>query len=188
MTAIILAGGKSQRMGSNKAFLKYGGETFIKHQVNSLSKIFDEIIISANDASAYANLNLPIVADVMPEKGPLSGICAGLMRAKSSYAFVIACDMPFINEKVILYLKEQINGYDVVVPQTSRGLEPMHAFYSRSCIQPIYHCLEKDKLRIIDFFNEVRVRVVDEKEFKELDASIKSLINLNTPEEYKRYC
>ena len=99
MTAIILAGGKSQRMGSNKAFLKYGGKTFIEHQVNSLSKIFGEIIISANDASAYASLNLPIVADVMPEKSPLSGICAGLMRAKSSYAFIIACDMPFINEK-----------------------------------------------------------------------------------------
>ena len=188
MTALILAGGKSRRMGFNKAFLKYGYKTFIEHQIATLRKIFDEILLSANEAGIYDNLNLAIVPDIFPEKGPLSGICAGLIRAASSHAFVIACDMPFINEKVILYLKGLIDDYDVVVPQTSRGLEPMHAFYSKNCIQPMYCCLEKEKLRIIDFFSEVKVRIVDEKEFKGLDASTQSLINLNTPEEYKKYC
>lgn len=188
VTAIILAGGKSRRMGLNKAFLKYGDTTFIEHQLMMLRKIFDEIILSANDAKAYTSLKLPIVSDIVPEKGPLSGICAGLKRATSSHAFVIACDMPFINEKLILYLKSQINGYDVVVPQTSRGLEPMHAFYSKNCIQPMYRCLEEGRLRIIDFFSDVKVKIVDEKEFAGLDASMLSLINLNTPEEYKKYC
>ncbi|MBI5678194.1 MAG: molybdenum cofactor guanylyltransferase [Planctomycetes bacterium] len=188
MTVIILAGGKSRRMGSNKAFLKYGATTFIEHQVMMLRKIFDEIILSANDVNAYTSLKLPIVSDIIPEKGPLSGICAGLSRAKSSHAFVIACDMPFINEQLILYLESQINGYDVVVPQTSRGLEPMHAFYSRNCIQPMHRCLEEGRLRIIDFFSEVKVKIVDEKEFAGLDASLQSLINLNTPDEYKKYC
>ena len=188
MTAIILAGGKSRRMGLNKAFLKYRDTTFIEHQIKMLRKIFDEIILSANDANTYTSLKLPIVSDIMPEKGPLSGICAGLSRARSSHAFVIACDMPFINEKLILYLKNQINGYDVVVPQTSRGLEPMHAFYSRNCVQPMLRCLEEGRLRIIDFFSEVKVKIVDEKEFAGLDASLQSLINLNTPDEYKKYC
>ncbi|MDO8141909.1 MAG: molybdenum cofactor guanylyltransferase [Candidatus Brocadiales bacterium] len=188
MTAIILAGGKSQRMGSNKAFLKYGDTTFIEHQVMMLSKIFDEIILSANDANAYTSLKLPIVSDMMPGKGPLSGICAGLKRAASSHAFVIACDMPFVDEKLIHYLRSQINGYDVVVPKSSRGLEPMHAFYSKNCIQPMYRCLEEGRLRVVDFFPEVKVKIVDEKEFAGLDASIKSLINLNTPDEYKKYC
>ena len=188
MTAIILAGGKSQRMGSNKAFLKYGDTTFIEHQVMMLSKIFDEIILSANDANIYTSLKLPVVSDVIPGKGPLSGICAGLKSATSSHAFVIACDMPFVDEKLILYLKSQINGYDVVVPKTSRGLEPMHAFYSKNCIQPMYHCIEEGRLRIIDFFSEVKVKIVDEKEFAGLDASLQSLVNLNTPEEYEKYC
>src|SRR3989304_2436833 len=188
VTAIILAGGKSRRMGLNKAFLKYCDTTFIEHQIIMLHKIFDEIILSANDAAAYTSFKLPIVFDVIPEKGPLSGICAGLSHAKSSHAFVIACDMPFINEKLILYLKSQINGYDVVVPKTSRGLEPMHAFYSKNCIPPMYHCLEEGRLRIVDFFSEVKVKVVDEKEFAGLDASLQSLINLNTPDEYKKYC
>jgi len=188
VTAIILAGGKSQRMGTNKAFLRYGDKTFIEHQVLTLSKIFGEIILSANDASTYAGLKLPIVSDVMTGKGPLGGICAGLKRATSHHAFVIACDMPFVNEGLILYLKSQINDYDVVVPQTSRGLEPMHAFYSRNCIQPMYRCLEEGRLRIVDFFSEVKVKVISENDFAGLDAALQSLVNLNTPEEYKRYC
>ena len=187
MTAIILAGGKSQRMGFNKAFLQYGDKTFIEHQIDRLKKIFDEIIISANDADIYARLNLPVVSDIMPGKGPLGGICAGLIRSASRHSFVVACDMPFVDEDVILYLKEQIDDYDVVVPQTSRGLEPLHAFYSRNCIQPIRRCLNEEKLRIIDFFAEVKVKVVHEQELKGLDGSTQSLANLNTPEEYRKY-
>lgn len=191
MTAIILAGGKSRRMGFNKAFLKYGDKTFIEHQIARLNRIFDEIILSANDASLYTHLNLPIVSDVMPERGPLGGICAGLIRSSSFHSFVIACDMPFIDERVILYLREQIDGYDVVVPRTNRGLEPLHAFYSRNCIQPMYRCLNEGRLRIIDFFSEVKVKIVDEQEFgklREPDVPAQPLINLNTPEEYQKYC
>ncbi|MCC7213144.1 MAG: molybdenum cofactor guanylyltransferase [Candidatus Brocadia sp.] len=187
MTAIILAGGKSRRMGFNKAFLPYDKKTFIEHQIVRLKTIFDEIIISANDADIYAHLNLPVVSDIMPEKGPLGGICAGLIRASSHHAFVIACDMPFVYENVILHLKEQIDDYDVVVPQTSRGLEPLHAFYSRNCIQPIRRCLDEGKLRIIDFFAEVKVRIVHEQELKGLGGTTPSLTNLNTPEEYQKY-
>lgn len=187
MTAIILAGGKSRRMGFNKALLLYDKKTFIEHQIARLKTIFDEIIISANDTGTYAHLNLPIVSDIMPEKGPLGGICAGLMRSSSQHAFVVACDMPFVHEKAILYLKEQIDDYDVVVPETSRGLEPLHAFYSRNCIQPIRRCLDEGKLRIIDFFAEVKVKIVLEQELKGLDGSTQSLANLNTPEEYKKY-
>ncbi len=188
MTAIILAGGKSSRMGYNKAFLKYGGITFIERQISALRKIFSEIILSANEAQAYAGLKIPVVPDVTPGKGPLGGICSGLMRATSFHSFVIACDMPFINEKVILYLKGLAGSYDAVVPQTSRGLEPMHAFYSKNCIQPMQRCIEEGRLRIIDFFPEVKVKIVDEKEFQGLDDSIRSLVNLNTPEEYKKHC
>ncbi len=188
MTAIILAGGKSRRMGSPKALLRFGDKTFIEHQVSILRKIFDEILISANDSSLYKNLNLPIVPDIIPEKGPLGGISAGLIRATSFHAFVVACDMPFIREEVILYLKGLTDDYDAVVPQTSRGLEPMHAFYSRNCIEPMQRCIHEGRLRIIDFLPEVRVRIVDTKEFAGLDTSAQSLVNLNTVEEYKKYC
>ncbi|KKO17874.1 MAG: molybdenum cofactor guanylyltransferase [Candidatus Brocadia sp.] len=187
MTAIILAGGKSRRMGFNKALLSYDKKTFIEHQIARLKTIFDEIIISANDAAVYAHLNLPIVSDIMPEKGPLSGICAGLIRSSSHHAFVVACDMPFVQEKAILCLREHIGDYDVVVPQTSRGLEPLHAFYSRNCIQPIRQCLDEGKLRIIDFFPMVKARIIHEQEWKELDGSTLSVTNLNTPEEYQKY-
>jgi molybdopterin-guanine dinucleotide biosynthesis protein A len=188
VTAIILAGGKSRRMGSNKALLKYGDTTFIERQIARLSTIFHEIILSANDASIYAHLPLPVVPDIMPGKGPLSGICAGIMRSTNYYTFVVACDMPFISEKVILYLKRFITDYDVVVPRTERGLEPLHAFYSKNCIQPMQQCLKEDRLRIIDFFSEVKVKIVSEDELKAIDPSVQPLINLNTPEEYNTYC
>jgi molybdopterin-guanine dinucleotide biosynthesis protein A len=188
MTAIILAGGKSLRMGSNKALLRYGSSTFIEQQIAILKNIFDEILISADNANEYERLHLPIVQDIMPDMGPLSGICSGLMRAASFHSFVVACDMPFINEKLILYLREQINSYDVVVPQTSLGLEPMHAFYSKNCIEPICRCIEKGRLKITDFFPEVKVKIIEEKDYKELETFSKSVINLNTPEEYKKHC
>lgn len=188
VTAIILAGGKSQRMGSNKALLKYGDTTFIERQIARLSKIFREIILSANDASIYAHLPLPVVPDVIPGKGPLSGICAGIMRATNHYTFAVACDMPFLSEKVILHLKKFITDYDVVVPRTERGLEPLHAFYSKNCIAPMQQCLKEGRLRVIDFFSEVKVKIVNEDELKTIDPSIQPLINLNTPEEYNTYC
>ncbi|MCF6158910.1 MAG: molybdenum cofactor guanylyltransferase [wastewater metagenome] len=188
MTAIILAGGKSRRMGSHKSFLKYGDKTFIEHQIVKLRRIFSEVILSANDHTLYRSLDVPIISDVIQERGPLSGICAGLMYAKSRHAFVIACDMPFIHEKVILYLKEYVNDYDVVVPGTDRGLEPMHAFYSKNCIDPMFRCIKENRLRIVDFFPEVKVKVVDTAEFREPDIFQKTLINLNTPEEYKKHC
>lgn len=187
VTVIILAGGKSRRMGSNKAFLKYGNKTFIEHQIAKLKTIFSEIIISSNDHNIYEGLNLPVVSDVIPEKGPLSGICAGLLYTKNSHVFVIACDMPFVCENAIMYLKEYTGKYDVVVPQTEYGLEPMHAFYSKKCIQPMYRHIKEGKLRIIDFFSEVNVKVVDKKEFKNLGAIEHPLLNLNTPDEYKKY-
>ncbi len=188
VTAIILAGGKSQRMGSNKALLKYGDTTFIERQIARLSKIFQEIILSANDTSIYAHLLLPVVPDVIPGKGPLSGICAGIMHATNHYTFAVACDMPFISEEVILYLKQFITDYDVVVPRTERGLEPLHAFYSKNCIPPMQQCLKEGRLRVIDFFSEVKVKIVNEEELRVLAPAIQPLINLNTPEEYNTYC
>lgn len=189
VTGIILAGGKSTRMGTNKAFLAYGNKSFIEIQIDILRHIFREIIISANDFSLYEHLQLPIVPDVMPGKGPLGGICAGLIHSKYSYAFVIACDMPFINKEVIVYMKELVKGdnYDVIVPHTVRGPEPLHAFYSKNCIQTMQRCLEEEDLRMSDFLQKVNVRHVNEEELIKSGKDIKSFINLNTYREYEDY-
>ncbi|MBI5308885.1 MAG: molybdenum cofactor guanylyltransferase [Planctomycetes bacterium] len=119
VTAIILAGGKSQRMGSNKALLKYGDTTFIERQIARLSKIFHEIILSANDASIYAHLPLPVVPDVIPGKGPLGGICAGIMRATNYY--------PGTPARVLF---QKLHHTHAAVPQ--RGAIKGHRLFFRS--------------------------------------------------------
>ncbi|MGR3177699.1 MAG: molybdenum cofactor guanylyltransferase [Candidatus Anammoxibacter sp.] len=190
MTAIILVGGKSRRMGTNKAFLDFKGETFLKRQINLLSNIFDEIIISANSLSEYKKFNLPVIKDIYPERGPLGGIYTGLMNSSSFYTFVLACDMPFVESKLIkqleTYTKMKSEKYDVIVPENGKQLEPLHAFYSQNCIEPIKNQIEDNNLKIINFFSKVKVKKVAIPNVAGLDNTRNSLSNLNTPEEYKK--
>lgn len=185
MSVIILSGGKSSRMGSNKAFLKLKGKPFIEHQIEMLKEIFDEIIISANTPSEYEHLDLPIIKDIYPKKGPLGGIYTGLMNSNNLYTFMLACDMPFVNMELIKHLKSLINDFDVVVPKSDRGFEPLHAFYSKNCIGPIKKQLEADNLRIISFFPDVNVKVVEMNSLTSSEGFKDSIKNLNTKEEYE---
>jgi molybdopterin-guanine dinucleotide biosynthesis protein A len=185
MTAVILAGGKSRRMGSNKAFLKLKGKTFIERQIELLREMFDEIFISANTPSEYEYLNLPVFKDIYPEKGPLGGIYTSLVNSGSTSTFMLACDMPFVESGLIEHLKGFTREYDVVVPKSERGLEPLHAFYSKNCIDPIKRELDADNLRIISFFPHVKVKIVELESLTSSDSFKNSIKNLNTRDEYE---
>ena len=185
MTAVILAGGKSSRMGTNKAFLKLKGKTFIELQIKLLRKLFDEIIISANASSEYEYFNLPIFKDLYPGKGPLAGIYTSLINSSSFYTFMLACDMPFVELELIKHLQDLTQNYDVVIPKSKKGLEPLHAFYSKSCIVPIKKELDANNLRIISFFPHVNVKVVELDSLTVSDSFKNSIKNLNTLEEYE---
>ncbi len=185
MTAVILAGGKSSRMGSNKAFLELNGKTFIELQIELLRKMFDKIFISANTPSEYEYLNLPIFKDVYPDKGPLGGIYTSLINSSSFHTFMLACDMPFVGLELIKHLKDLTKEYDVVIPKSERGLEPLHAFYSKNCIDPIKRELDEDNLRIISFFHHVNVKIVELDTLTSSDSFKNSIKNLNTRDEYE---
>ena len=185
MTAVILAGGKSSRMGSNKAFLKLKGKTFIELQIDLLRKMFGEIFISANIPSEFEYLNLQIFKDIHPGKGPLGGIYTSLINSSSFHTFMLACDMPFVGSELIKYLKDLTKEYDVVIPKSERGLEPLHAFYSKNCIDPIKRELEEDNLRIISFFPHVNVKIVELDSLVTSDSFNNSIKNLNTRDEYE---
>ncbi|MFQ5688591.1 MAG: molybdenum cofactor guanylyltransferase, partial [Candidatus Scalindua sp.] len=178
-------GGNSSRMGSNKAFLKLKGKTFIERQIDLLREIFDEILISANTPSEYEHLNLPVFKDIYPEKGPLGGIYTSLVNSSSFYTFMLACDMPFVESGLIKHLKELTKEYDVVVPKSKRGLEPLHAFYSKNCIDPIKKELDSNNLRIISFFPHVNVKIVELDNLTASDSFKDSIKNLNTRVEYE---
>ena len=185
MNAVILVGGKSSRMGTNKAFLELKGKTFIELQIELLREMFDEISISANTPSEYEYLNLPIFKDIYPGKGPLGGIYTSLINSSSLHTFMLACDMPFVGPELIKHLKDLTKEYDVVIPKSENGLEPLHAFYSKNCIEPIKRELDDNNLRIRSFFPQVNVKIVELDSLASSDHFKNSIKNLNTMADYE---
>jgi molybdopterin-guanine dinucleotide biosynthesis protein A len=186
ITGIILAGGKNLRMGQNKAFLEVGGERIIDRTRNLFLELFDEVLLVTNSLPDYLDLNLRMVADLYAGKGALGGIYAGLFHASCSHAFVAACDMPFLNKDLIRHLIGLCPGYDIVIPKTQDGLQPLHAIYSQKCLPFMEDLIQKDDLKIIDFFHRVKKREVSTEEILPFDPDLASFLNVNTPEELAR--
>src|SRR3990167_7393360 len=138
ITAIILAGGKSSRMGFDKAFLRIRHRPIIADILDKLKNIFDEILIVISPSRAFGysanSTDLRVVSDVFPEKGPLGGIYTGLLNSKTKYNFVAACDMPFLNAALIRYLVEHKGDYDIIIPKMGKEFHPLFGIYSKNCI------------------------------------------------------
>lgn len=183
MTGIILSGGKSVRMGRDKAFIKINGRPIIQRIYDIFKRCFNEIIIVTNQEASYEGFNATIVNDLIANYGALGGLYTGLFFSSNPYSFCVACDMPFLNESVVRYLVEQADGYDAIVPRTEDGLQPLHAIYSKSCIKPIKELMDMGKYKIIDFYPLISIKIIEEHEFIHLDRTKSSFININTPED-----
>ena len=185
MTGVILSGGKNTRMGSNKAFLEVGGERLIDRTVRIYKEIFSKIILVTNEPHLYLDQDVTVVTDLEKNKGPLMGIYTGLFWASSSDpVFFAACDMPFLNGGFIRYLLEQAAGFDIVVPETADGLQPLHAVYSQSCLAPVKALLARDRLKITGFYKGMKVKVVSPAVVQGFDPEGRLFLNINTPDEY----
>lgn len=181
MTAVILAGGENKRTGLNKALLKLNGQSLMETIIGKLRNLFKEVIIVSSYPREYEHLNLKVVKDLIPQKGPLGGIYSGLSFSKSSHSFVVACDMPFINPDLIRYMKVRIDDSDVLIPKTREGYEPLHAFYSKNCLDVIRKQLDSEaSLKIVDFFDQVKVKYIEEEEVRKFDPDGLSFFNINT--------
>ena len=185
MTGIILTGGKSSRMGRNKAFLKINGDVIIERIVRLFKEIFDEVILVTNSPDEYKYLNTRIVSDIYPHGGSLIGIYSGLYHSSSQYSFAAACDMPFLKKAFIEYLIKQRDNYDIVIPFSKDGQEPLHAIYSKTCLKPMEDQIKKDALKIVDILPRLSVCYVKEDEITPFDPEFTSFINVNTPSELK---
>ncbi len=181
ISCIVLAGGEGKRLGTEKAFLRIGGRVLIEGIVEKMRRIGDEVIIVTNSPQRYDHLEARLVGDVYPGKGALGGIYSGLRTARHDYGLVVACDMPFLDLRLLRYMILLSPGQDVVIPRIGGLTEPLHAIYSKQCLQPIERLLSAGRLKIIDFFPEVRVRYVEEQEIKLFDPQGLSFFNINTP-------
>ncbi len=193
LSSIILAGGKSSRMGFDKAFLRLGDESLLENLIKRLKPISDEIIIVTDALEkfcAFAELlhfcGVKIVEDLVFQKGPLGGIYTGLKTSKNFYNFFVACDMPYIEVKLIKYLYTLREGYDVIVPRLKNGYETLFAIYSKDCIEPIFQTLKSDSNKVRDFFDKVKVREVLEEELKDFGDPEKLFMNINTKDDLCR--
>lgn len=182
VTGVILAGGRSSRMGRDKAGLELGGLSFFERILSVFRSLFPHILI-AGDRPDLAAPDLPCFPDVYPGSA-LGGLHTGLLAAETPYIFVAACDMPCPDPAMIRALVARRRGHDVVVPKTPSGLEPLFALYGKGCLQPMRALLEAKNYRIYDFYPEVRVRYLEPNEFPA--GWKRTLVNVNTPEELQR--
>lgn len=186
MTGIILAGGKSSRMGFNKAFIDIGGKPIIHRTISLFKELFDEIIMVANDPAEYEELNIPIVTDIFKGAGSLGGIYTGLFYSMSEYNFVAACDMPFLDKEVISKVIKLSEGYNAAAPFIMGRYHPLHAVYSKKCIKPIEEMIKNQDLRITNLFQKIKVNRLEEKEWLSSERILSSLDNINTKEDLHR--
>jgi len=181
VSGLILAGGQSRRMGANKAFLKVGGRPIIERVIEQVASVSQEILLLTNEPDEYAHLGYPTVPDVYPGQGSLIGIYSGLKAARYPVALVVACDMPFLDASLLRYMISLAPGHDAVVPRTEQGLEPLHALYSKACLPAMEGLLQRDTLKVIAFYSQVRVRYLEQKEIETLDPQHLSFFNVNSP-------
>jgi molybdopterin-guanine dinucleotide biosynthesis protein A len=184
MTGIVLAGGKSSRMGREKALLTWQGKPLAQRVVETLQVIFPAVrVVTQSDAVAEA-AGVPPLADRFPERGPLGGIHAALTEIGD--CFVCATDMPFLNADFIRHLCDLSENFDVVVPRVAGRPETLHAIYKATCLPVIERQLDEGINKVAAFFPRVRVRFVEEEECRRFDAELKMFMNVNTPNDYER--
>jgi molybdopterin-guanine dinucleotide biosynthesis protein A len=186
-SGIILAGGKGSRINKNKALITLpDGKTLIQRNIAVLKDFFPEILIVSNQKEAYKHLGVQVVEDLIKGKGPLGGILTGLCYSTSHLNFVIGCDMPFPQPRLIELLLERCGDHDVVIPEADGEMEPLFAVYSKSCLPVILDHLQKDDLKVRSILSELRVMKIGEKRIDRVDPERVSFFNVNTDEDLKK--
>lgn len=187
-TGVILAGGQNTRFsGTNKAFIRIGGKRMLDRIYGVFEELFKEIILVTNDPLQYLEWNFNIVTDLFPYRGSLTGIHAGLFYTTTSHAFFAACDTPFLKKELVETIIDSIEtNIDIVIPETSKGLEPLCSVYSKKCLKPIEQQLIKQDLKIQKIFKKVRVKKIPENILRQNDPDLISFYNINSPDDLTR--
>lgn len=176
-----------------KAFLLVEGKTILERSIEVLGRVFGKIVISTNMPERYFSFGLPMIGDVRNEKGPMTGILSVLAATGEDAVFFVACDMPFLNEELIRYMKTVFEGHregdeevNAVIPASGGNFEPLFGIYTRHCIAHIQRMLAGSRKGLVEMFREIRVITIPGEIVEALDPEGRSFINLNTFDDYER--
>ena len=189
-SAIILAGGRSSRMGADKAALRLGGVTMLERMVAELARGFDEVVVVAGTAAVTpASLgagSVRLVGDPLPFEGPVKALRLGLAAIGAEVGFVCACDLPFINARLATELCAMAAGHDAAIAKIAGRLQVLHAAYRKSCLPALDAMIGRGERRLQDLVPLLDARIVGEDETRPYDSDLLSFFNVNTPEDYAR--
>jgi molybdopterin-guanine dinucleotide biosynthesis protein A len=205
-TAIVMAGGDSRRMGTDKASLQLDGQTLLQSVIATMQQLFPQVIVSVRQPRA--GIDLPQVCDEHPDGGPMAGLAASLGQITTPWAFMVACDMPFVVPEVVELLagyrinppsippcqgggdrsspdKGRLGGvsYQAVVPVVHGHPQPLAAFYAVSCLAPLRASLAAQQKGLRGVLKQLDVRYVDEAEMLSVDPHLRSFFDLDTPQD-----
>jgi molybdopterin-guanine dinucleotide biosynthesis protein A len=188
-TAIILSGGKSSRIGTNKSLLIIDGKTLIQRLVELLNSIFAEVVVSSNESELYEFLEKKIISDIFPERGPLSGIHSALSFTTTDKNFIISCDMPFISSETINYLIDTKSAAEIVIPRAEGRIQPLCGIYSKSILPIVENLLIESKHSeiklkgsIYELLKRVKTEFVDVDKLSFCHPNL--FLNINTVDDY----
>ena len=186
LTVALIAGGQSSRMGTDKSFVTLAGKPLIEHLMARVDGLGKTILIT-NRPDDYAHLGLPMYTDVIPDKGSLGGIYSAIHHSGSEWTLTLACDMPFVRAELLQHMISlRDDETDVIVPRVENYPQGLHALYRRTCLEPIRAKIEADRLKVIGFYGDVRVRYLDEPEYEPFDPAGLAFFNVNTPEDLEQ--
>jgi molybdopterin-guanine dinucleotide biosynthesis protein A len=186
LTLAILAGGKSQRMGQDKAVLPFQGEALVKRVIRRLAGLASEVIIIAPRTNEFLSYGFKVYEDIIHGRGSLGGLYTALATAIYEDVAVVACDMPFVNADLLRHQHKILGSenFDVVVPSSPKGLEPLHAVYRKiTCLPVVKEAMDAGDQRLISWYPRVKTRILTQMEVIPFDQQGLIFFNVNTPEE-----
>jgi len=190
MSVIILAGGRSTRLGQDKTSLVFGGRNLLQRTVDLLSQLNQEIILvlapGQTTPVVTSSREIRVARDQFKGKGPLIGLYAGLRASSDDQCLAVACDMPLLNLDLLRYMLDLTLGFDIVIPRLGHFIEPLHAVYSKSCQGEIHRLIGKGDRQIRPLLDLMKVRYVQEGEIDRFDPEHLSFFNINRPEDLKK--
>jgi molybdopterin-guanine dinucleotide biosynthesis protein A len=186
VTTIVLAGGKSSRMGQDKAGLLLREKALLEWVVDGVAPISHEVLLIGNERPFHVGTNVPFrwTPDILPDMGPLGGIYSGLLASQSELNFVIACDMPFVNVGLARHMIEHYDDAQVVAAEVDEQLEPLHALYHISCVEKLHEAMLTNQLQLQRLLRSLRLQVISSAEVVKHDRELRCFFNINTPQDY----